>query len=224
MLEPETEKQLQTESPERASATLIRKIPTKCSTWDILYQKSCRSKPMFTSFVLENGREVKTPLLDGVLERAMRLMNNWLKKQPELASIPESILFYYALESADVIRILNAFRKAGIPRQDALIKAHGHLQEFLTFSSIAAFLGFNTWCLKPNPKRPRDPAAPPVFAGFKKDLPRKTSEPLERRLTEAELRELDEFRTSLPKLIGPEATEHLLQATLAYHKWALKTH
>ncbi len=179
---------------------------------------------MFTSFVLENGRRVKTPLLDGVLERAMRLMNTWLTKQPQLASMPESILFYYALESADVIRILDAFRKVGIPRADALMKVHSHLQEFLTFSSIVAFMGSNTWCLKPNAKRPRDPAAPPVFGGYKKGLPEGTSQRLERRLTEAELREREEFSTSLPKLIGPEATEHLLQAMLAYHKWALKAH
>nr|MDO8098474.1 hypothetical protein [Candidatus Njordarchaeota archaeon] len=151
-------------------------------------------------------------------------MNTWLTKQPNLASMPESILFYYALESADLIRILNAFRVAGIPRAEALIKAHSHLQEFLTFSSIIAFMGSNTWCLKPNAKRPRDPAAPPVFGGYKKDLPPTTSERLERRLTEAELREREEFKTSLPKLIGPEATEHLLQAMLAYQKWTLKAH
>jgi hypothetical protein len=145
-------------------------------------------------------------------------------KQPDLASMPESILFYYALESADVIRILNAFRRAGIPRGEALMKVHSHLQEFLTFSSIIAFMGSNTWCLKPNAKKPRDPAAPPVFGGFKSDLPKETSEPFKRRLTEKELREREEFKTSLPTLIGAEATQHLLQAMLAYHKWALKSH
>lgn len=66
---------------------------------------------MFSLFKLVDGREVKLPLLDGVLERGIRLAGEWIEQNPELASVPQHMLILHGIECADVMRILEGFEK-----------------------------------------------------------------------------------------------------------------
>ena len=174
---------------------------------------------MFGLFTLENGREVKIPLLDGVLERGIGLAVKWIGENPELASVPQHMLILHGIECADVMRILEAFEKAGIERDVALGYAHSHLTEMLMYSGIVSLLGRGTWHLE----QPRDnPETAPSFRGL--TLAERGDSQGSRRVrpSEEELKSSSEYRVDFPQLIGPEATEYLLQAVLAYDRWVRK--
>nr|MDO8100019.1 hypothetical protein [Candidatus Njordarchaeota archaeon] len=175
---------------------------------------------MYSRYILEDGREIKTPWLDGVLERAFKLVDEWVYKKPLLETVPYHLLLLEAIGCTDTERVLKALEKRGVLRKEALHKAHSHLPEILMLAGLTSFLSGNTWCLLSASK---DPTAPPTSFSFKKDSPEDTAEPLRRRLTEQELREVKEFKIDLPELFGKEATEHLLRAIFAYDMWARKS-
>jgi hypothetical protein len=171
---------------------------------------------MFSLFTLENGRKVKTPWLDGVLERGLILAEKWYRKNPKLAAVPEHLVLLAAMEAADVMRQLQGFKAAGFGRKAALHYAHSHLADRFMFAGIVYALASGTYYLQ----RDKDnPAAAPSFLGFSKDGPEDASRGPWGRPTAEKLREYYEFKVEFPGLIGPEATEHLIQATLAYDRW-----
>lgn len=176
---------------------------------------------MYSRYILEDGREIETPWLDGVLERAFKLVDEWVYKKPSLETVPYHLLLSEAIGCADTERVREALEKRGVPREEALHKAHSHLPEMLMLAGLVSFLSGNTWCLLSSSK---DPTAPPLSCDFKKDLSEDTAEPLRRRLTERELRDIKEFKVDLPELFGKEATEHLLQAIFAYDMWVRKSY
>jgi hypothetical protein len=174
---------------------------------------------MFALFKLEDGSEVKLPLLDGVLERGIRLTQKWIEQKPELASVPPHKLILQGIECADVERILEGFERSGIKRDVALGYAHSHLSELLMYSSIVSLLGRGTWHLE----QPMDsPETAPSFRGLTLEMPRSSQANRRVRPSEKELKKSSEFAADFPQLIGSEATEHLLQAVLAYDRWVRK--
>jgi len=176
---------------------------------------------MFGLFTLEDGRGVKIPVLDGVLERGISLAVKWIEQRPELASVPQHMLILHGIDCADVMRILEAFEKAGIERDIALRYAHSHLTEMLMYSSIVSLLGRGTWHLE----QPRDsPETAPSFRGLTLAEPGGSQDSRRVRPSEKELKRSSEYRVDFPQLIGPEATEYLFQAILAYDRWVRKQH
>lgn len=172
---------------------------------------------MFSLFTLENGRKVKTPWLDGVLERGLTLGEKWYKKNPKLAAVPEHLVLLAAIESADIMRQLQAFKAAGFERKAALHYAHSHLADRFMYAGIVYALASETYCLE---RDDDNPAAAPSFLGFSEDGAKDVSGGRWRPPTEEKLRETYEFKVEFPELIGSEATEHLIQAILAYDRWA----
>jgi hypothetical protein len=170
---------------------------------------------MFTSYTLNDGRTVKTPLLDGVLERAQKLIDKWLQQKPELEAIPEYILMFRAIEVADMMRMLDAFRKAKIEENEALGYVHSHLPDELMWMGLLSFLGANTWFIEQNSA---DLTAFPSNIGLT-EVPSEQDDSCKKRLTEEEIRQSAEFGKDLPESVGPEATEHLIHAVLAYDQW-----
>jgi len=167
---------------------------------------------VLTGFKLEDGTEVKTPWLDGVLERAMLLFDEWVEQKPELVRVPESILLLQAIVAVDVKRMLDGFKKGGIEEGLARAKVHSHLNERLMNLGIAAFFAqfsfsldqaSNHWPVK------GDPLAPPTEFGF--------GEPL----SEDDLKKSSEFG-GMMDMIGEDATEHLLKAYLVFDHWFRK--
>jgi hypothetical protein len=166
---------------------------------------------MIGGYELEGGRNVETPWLDGVLERAMELVDKWIEQKPELEFFPEGLLLLKAIECVDVNRMLEGFKKAGLDDQLAREKVHSHLHEHLIYNGLFGFFSmFSLFIDHPVDKWPieDDPLAPPSTTGL-----------TEKPLLEEKLKEGWEFGNEIPEVIGPEATEHLLQATLAFDRW-----
>ncbi len=166
---------------------------------------------MIGGYELEGGRNVKTPWLDGVLERAMELVDKWIEQKPELESFPEAILLLKAIECVDMMRMLEGFKKAGLDDELALEKVHSHLHEHLIYNGLFGFLSmFSFFADHPVDKWPieDDPLVPPSATGLTEKPP-----------LEQELKEGWEFKNEIPEMIGPEATGHLLQAILAFDRW-----
>ena len=170
---------------------------------------------MFTSYTLSDGRKVETPLLDGVLERAQGLMDKWLQQKPDLEAIPEYVLFSQSIENADVMRMLDAFKEAKIEEEEAFHYVHSHLPEELMWAGLLSFLSANTWFVEQNAD---DLTAPPANIGLTEDSVEE-NESYKKRMTEEEIRKSADFGKDLPEIVGPEATEHLIQAALAYDRW-----
>nr|MDO8079385.1 hypothetical protein [Candidatus Freyarchaeota archaeon] len=170
---------------------------------------------MFTRFILEDGTKVATPWLDGVFERALELGSKWLKKNPKLETIPSDALFLQALESADTLRSVEAFKAAGFDTDTALHYAHSHLPERFMMMGLLGYLTFYTWYFK---FESPDPADPPTDFGLTEDAA-KEEDSIKTRVSEEELRKIMYSEQQLPEAIGSEATEHLLKACLAYDRW-----
>ncbi|MDD1776702.1 MAG: hypothetical protein LUQ65_00930 [Candidatus Helarchaeota archaeon] len=166
---------------------------------------------MIEGYELEDGREVDTPRLDGVLERAWTLVDRWIEQKPELESFPGPLLLFKAIECIDVQRMLDGFKKAGIDDQLARAKVHSHLHEDLMYYGLFKCISMfsfsithpvDDWAIV------GDPLAPPSATGLTEKPP-----------VESELKDGWDFAHEVPDMIGPEATEHLLQATLAFDRW-----
>ncbi len=155
------------------------------------------------------------PLLDGVVERALKLIDEWREKKPELDAAPSYLLFFNALTCADLVRTIDAFQKAGLQEDLALRFAHSHLPEVLMYAGVTSLLGINTWWLDNKINTLCDP--PNSFGLTRDDATGK--ERFKQRMPWAELRSGAEFKVELMGLVGPEATELLFQACQAYDKW-----
>ncbi|NVM52730.1 MAG: hypothetical protein HWN66_03420 [Candidatus Helarchaeota archaeon] len=154
---------------------------------------------------------METPWLDGILARAMNLVDEWLKQKPDLVIFPNDFLLFQAIGCADVMRMLEGFKKAGIEDDLARSKVHSHLQERLAYAGLYVFFYHFTFFLDQAASHwpiDDDPLALPTNFGL-----------IEEHITEKELRKTMDFGKSFPKIIGPEATEHLLQAVLAFDRW-----
>jgi hypothetical protein len=176
---------------------------------------------MFSSFVLENGQNVKTPWLDGVLERGLRLAEKWVRKNPKLDSVPQHLLVLEAIGAVDVMRHVEGFKKVGISKKVALHYAHSHLPDTLMYAGVVYALAYATYLLE---QPPDDPTATPSFLGLSGDASTDPAKTTGTRPTEKDLSELYEYKVDFPELIGPEATKHLIQAILAYDRWAREHH
>jgi hypothetical protein len=171
---------------------------------------------MYTQYNLDEGTKVDVPLLDGVIERALKLIDEWIAKKPELEAAPSHLLFFNAVTCSDLVRTIDAFQKAGLNEELTLRFAHSRFPEVLMYAGVTALLGINTWWLDNKIENITDP---PNGFGLTRDdaLGKdrfKKCEPWD------ELRTSAEFNVELTRLVGPEATELLFQACRAYDKWA----
>ncbi len=96
-------------------------------------------------YVLNDGIKVDTPLLDGVLERAIHLCDEWCTKRRELRYVPWHSLLFLAIDHVDVARQVEGFRKAGLDVPTALGYSHSHLPERLMLAGVEAFLLGEPW-------------------------------------------------------------------------------
>ncbi len=171
---------------------------------------------MYTLYNLDEGTKVEVPLLDGVMERALKLMDEWRAKKPELDAAPSYLLFFNALTCSDLVRTIDSFQKAGLNEDLTLRFAHSRLPEALMYAGVTALLGINTWWLDNKINMLTDP--PNAFGLTRDDAVGK--ERFKKREPWEELQTSAEFKVELTQLVGPEATELLFQACKAYDKWA----
>jgi len=174
---------------------------------------------MFTLYNLDEGSQVKVPLLDGVLERALKLMDEWLAKKPELEAAPSYLLLFNAMTCIDLVRTIHAFQNAGLDEELALRFAHSRLPQVFMYAGVTALLGINTWWLDNKIAMLTDP--PNAFGLTRDDAT--GSERFKKREDWDELHNSAEFNVELTNLVGPEATELLFKACQAYDKWARET-
>ncbi|OLS12667.1 MAG: hypothetical protein RBG13Loki_3746 [Promethearchaeota archaeon CR_4] len=165
---------------------------------------------------LDEGSKVDVPLWDGVLERALKLMDEWFVKKPELETTPSYLLLFNAMTCMDLVRTIQAFQRAGFDEELALRFAHSRLPQALMYAGVTALLGINTWWLDNKIATLTDP---PNAFGLTIDEA-VGSERFKRREPWDELRQSAEFKVELINLVGPEATDLLFQACQAYDKWA----
>ncbi len=171
---------------------------------------------MYTLYNLDEGTKVEVPLLDGVMERALKLMDEWRAKKPELDAAPSYLLFFNALTCSDLVRTIDSFQKAGLNEDLTLRFAHSRLPEALMYAGVTALLGINTWWLDNKINMLTDP--PNAFGLTRDDAVGK--ERFKKREPWEDLQTSAEFKVELTQLVGPEATELLFQACKAYDKWA----
>ncbi|HMF30642.1 MAG TPA: hypothetical protein VKK79_04475 [Candidatus Lokiarchaeia archaeon] len=163
----------------------------------------------FDRYVLRDGQVVETPVYDGILERADKLVNKWQEINPELNYICRSLLLSWSLERADTVRMLEGFEKEGVSRNTALGYIHSHVPENFMIAGVHALLEGLSWRMeRPASSSPSDDdlVAPPPFPVLAPE-----------NLSPEGL--LDEISHDFASHIGSEATEHLVQAMLAADRY-----